>query len=183
MIDPKQFRDYLLVPILNEMAQYFPGCNSVFAINLMIGTAWKESLGLSYLRQIGGGPAEGLCQVEPETEASLWAHHLRYNKDRRDWVLSMITYAEQLQWLAYIEMIVDGAKDEDVPVPNTDRLLFDLKYNLVMARMKYWVRNFSWPEDPQNIHALAHIWDVHYNVNKKHGFPHEFVAKFPAEIL
>lgn len=188
MIDPLQFKHELVLPVLERMSVYFRGADHPAAVNLMIGTAFKESHGGTFLVQIGGGPALGFWQGEPATEASLWANHLRYHKSRRDFVCSIIPAGEAAAWRQYIEGMRQaeklGVAKKNTPVaPNFRRAMFDLQYALVMARMKYWVRSFDWPEDPNDIQALAEIWDRIYNVNDSHGFPHEFVELFPMEVL
>jgi hypothetical protein len=62
MFDKHQFKD-LIVRVLSE----HPELLSDSAINLLLGTAAQESQFGRYLRQIGGGPALGVFQMEPET--------------------------------------------------------------------------------------------------------------------
>lgn len=188
MIDARQLRDELIIPTLQDMAWFFPGADRPAAINLMIGTASKESHAGTYVRQLGGGPAEGLCQVEPDTEASLWANYLRYKPARCKYVMGLLPKVEREGWYSYLKAVrevdrLDSPGRYFATPPKFGRLVYDMRYNLVIARLKYYARSFDWPEDPNDIQGLAEIWDRIYNVNNEHGWPHEFVELFPMEIL
>lgn len=51
------------------------------AEELIIGTAAHES-GFRDIAQIGGGPALGICQMEPDTHNDIWKNYLRYQPDK-----------------------------------------------------------------------------------------------------
>lgn len=51
--------------------------NSQAARELLLGTAIQES-NLTYLEQLGGGPALGLFQMEPATHDDIWYNYLAY---------------------------------------------------------------------------------------------------------
>ena len=72
MIDLGQFREYVIDPVLEEMSMY-----SVAASELLLGTAIQESR-LTYLVQLGGGPALGVFQMEPATFRDIWTNYLAY---------------------------------------------------------------------------------------------------------
>lgn len=78
MIDPKQLRDYILIPVLNDL-----GLNSTAAVELMLGTAMQES-GLVAVHQYGGGPALGLWQIEPATVQDLLSNFILYKPKLQD---------------------------------------------------------------------------------------------------
>lgn len=50
---------------------------SAVAINLLTGTALAESRA-AYVRQVGGGPALGLWQMEPATHDDCWKNFLNF---------------------------------------------------------------------------------------------------------
>jgi len=60
-LDAGQLRMYVVRPVLRVMSAW-----SQPAEDLVMGTAAQESR-LTYLRQLGGGPALGLWQMEPAT--------------------------------------------------------------------------------------------------------------------
>lgn len=62
-LDRKQFKD-LIERILEDTD---PALNSPAAVNLLLGTAAQESRFGTYLRQLRGGPARGVFQMEPRT--------------------------------------------------------------------------------------------------------------------
>ena len=70
MIDPDQFRTEIIKPALKYLGHY-----SEAAEELLLGTALVES-GLVYLRQLGGGPALGVYQMEPAAHEDIWDNYL-----------------------------------------------------------------------------------------------------------
>lgn len=61
--DSAQFRDL----IERTLGAFDPKLASPIAVDLLMGTAAQESRLGSYLRQLGGGPAIGVFQMEPAT--------------------------------------------------------------------------------------------------------------------
>lgn len=59
----------LIANTLNEMGRY-----STEAVELLLMIAAHESHMGKYRRQLGGGPALGIYQIEPETHDSIWDH-------------------------------------------------------------------------------------------------------------
>ena len=72
MLDPNQFTKHIIRPALEAIDLY-----SKAAEELLLGTAIQESR-LVYLKQIGGGPALGLFQMEPATHDDIWDNYLDY---------------------------------------------------------------------------------------------------------
>lgn len=64
MLDPEQFRDYIIKPSLTHIGLWSPA-----AEQLVLATAMAES-NLRYLQQING-PALGLYQIEPITHRDM----------------------------------------------------------------------------------------------------------------
>lgn len=128
---------------------------SAEAEELILGTIAQESHMGRYLVQIGGGPARGICQVEPKTERDNWNHYLKYRPARKE----LVTAATGLQ-------------DQD-PL----HLQIDPIYNIIMARI--WYRRV--PEKLPHrgdLDGQARYWDDHYNINPNHGFPADYVANY-----
>lgn len=75
MIDPRQLRDLIVRPVLEQLE-----LSTLAAEQLVMGTAAKES-GLVYIRQHLGegkhGRGRGLWQIEPETAQDLVLRHKR----------------------------------------------------------------------------------------------------------
>jgi len=64
-LNVKQFREFIVRPALQGVGLWSEGAEELIA-----GTAMVES-NLTYVRQLGGGPAIGICQMEPATYIDL----------------------------------------------------------------------------------------------------------------
>lgn len=94
-LDPQQLLQYVVRPTLLHI-----GLHSRAAEQLLLGTALTESY-LKYLRQLGGGPAIGLCQMEPATHDDIWRNYLRYKPE----------LAARISDLATAAVITAGAQE------------------------------------------------------------------------
>ncbi len=150
MLDVKQFREYVVRPTLKYLDPEIP--YSVAAENLLIGTAVHESQ-LTYLHQLGGGPACGLFQIEPATELDNWDNYLQYRDDLQDKVNDL-----------------RGLLDLD--------LTANLPYQVAMARVKYWRSPVSLPQ-AGDIVGLANIWKQVYNTPLGAGTVEQFIDHYP----
>ena len=145
--DKFQFRDFVKRTLQAVDLYCEPGVAQV------VKTVAKESAGGTYLRQIGGGPALGPGQVEPATEKDLWEHCLKY----RPKLVAKIT-------------ALTG-----VTGPNQSALEGDLRYNVIMVRVKYLTAKGKLP-DKDDIQAQARLWKQHYNTILGSGTVEEFIA-------
>jgi hypothetical protein len=146
--DPDQFRA-LITRVLQALQLHSPD-----AVELLMGTAAQESHLGRYLRQIRG-PASGVFQMEPATEKDIWRNYLAYRPARAD-----------LAW-----------KVTGVNAPTPLHLQGNLIYQITMARLHY--RRIPAPLPPrQNLSAMAHYWNTHYNRNPEKGHPHEFTENY-----
>lgn len=83
MIDPRDFLECVVRPTLQHIKLH-----SLAAEQLVLATGLHESY-LTYLRQIGGGPALGVFQIEPATHTDIWQHYLFYRPVLSARVLSL----------------------------------------------------------------------------------------------
>lgn len=74
-LNKEQFVELVINPVLDSL-----DLNSQAAQELLLGTAIQES-GLTYLCQLGGGPALGVFQMEPATHDDIWENFLAYKPD------------------------------------------------------------------------------------------------------
>lgn len=111
MIKHSQLREHIIRPTLKEFGMY-----SMEAEELLIATCAHESLGGSYLKQVSG-PALGIYQMEPITHDDIWSSYLYYQP-----VIKLKIY-EKLQITS---------------APSSERLVYDLKYATIMARIHYY---------------------------------------------
>lgn len=168
MINPTDLRDQIIRPTLLLMSSQYAGINSPAAVNLLVGTAVHEStIGhQTYLRQRGDGPAMGIYQIERATEQSIWIDHLRFRP----------MHAEMVQKFAAVRTNgVAGGSSLD--------LTGNLPYQTAIARLKYYVCKFTWPDDPNDVHSLGVIWKQCYNTHLGAGHVDQFVEAFPREVL
>jgi len=149
-------------PVLKGLGMY-----SIAAEQLVLGTICQESRGV-YLKQLGGGPALGICQMEPSTHKDIWLNYLKY---QRDIVKDLAGYI--------------SAAAEDVYAvagyPDHDELISNLKYAVAMCRVHYWRKPNSLPK-ANDISALASYWKQFYNTVKGAGKTEEFINNFPFEL-
>ena len=177
VFNPIQFKNHTVVPTLDAMNEVFPGSNNPAAVNLMIGIAYHESKGGTYLRQVGnsGGVVLdgglGIYQVEAETHTSIYEHYLRYDENR-------MAYAKSLLPVGAVKRITVDAYELD-----HEALVRDLQYATFVARVLIYKSSFHWPEDPRDVRALAKIWDEKYNRNPRAGHVHQYVNDFPRSVL
>lgn len=141
--------------ILKESDTY-----STAAEVLILGTIAQESLAGTYLFQLNGGPARGIGQMEPRTEADIWKYHItRHNKQ-------------------HVVAVVTGVSGPDV-----DALTYNIAYQILMMRYHYLRVPVALPKNPLDIYAMGVYWDKYYNINPDHGFPDDFVDNYKEYIL
>jgi hypothetical protein len=150
MIDVRQLRSQLIAPVLEHLGMYSPAAEA-----LLVGTALQESRGGTYLRQLGGGPALGIYQMEPATHDDIWENFLAYKP----------------QLKAKVEALL-------APAPSrTDQLATNLAYATAMCRIHYY--RCSDPLPPANqVRQLAEYWKQHYNTPLGAGTVAEFEANY-----
>ena len=152
-IDPKQLRG-LIARVLDGRRLH-----SHAAMELLMGTAAQESCLGTYLHQIRG-PALGIFQMEPATEADIWQNYLRYKPALADAVRQV----------------------SSVAVPSAWALETNLAYQIIMARLHYYRVREPLP-DPGDIEALGRYWKKYYNTAAGRGTVEEFVANYRRNCL
>jgi len=145
MFDKNQFKDL----IERTLISYNPKLCVDGAINLLLGTAAQESYFGTYLRQIGGGPALGVFQMEPATFIWLRDHYVERPPFNMTDLAERI--AEELEW--------------------------DLQLAILMARLRYWIVPRALP-DANDIEGLARYWKDYYNTRFGQGTTEEFVENY-----
>ena len=82
-LDASQLRELVIKPALSEIELWSPA-----AEELVLGTAIVESR-LSFIKQLGSGPALGLWQIEPDTHRDVYDNFLEYREGLYDQVMSL----------------------------------------------------------------------------------------------
>ena len=149
MIDPVQFRATVVRPALRLIGHW-----SEAAENLVWGTAVQESR-LRWLRQLEGGPALGLFQMEPATHDDIWTNYLAYRSALAGEVGRLLA-----------------------PAPSRlDQLATNLLYGAALARVHYLRAPQALPA-AGDIDGLAAYWKRFYNTGLGAGTADEFAANY-----
>lgn len=154
-LDLGQLRTEIVRPTLKALSLWTPA-----AENLVLGTAVTESR-LRFVRQVGGGPALGLWQMEPTTHDDLWSSYLFYNHALADLVLPM-------------------AGDIIGGWPPPHELIWNLRYACAMCRVHY--RRIKAPLPANEAVALASYWKRYYNTPLGAGTIEKATPHFAAAV-
>lgn len=154
MISAQHLRLLVVRPALRHIDAW-----SSAAENLVMGTAAQES-NLIYLKQLGGGPALGLWQMEPDTHLDIWDNYLAYRPE----LASSVRDLAGRYW--------PGAFED----PATE-MVTNLAYAAAMCRIHYKRVPEALP-DADNMRGLAKYWKQHYNTVGGSGSVGEFLGNY-----
>ena len=130
------------------------GLYSDDAVNLLLGTCAQESSMGKYRRQIGGGPALGIFQIEPRTFKDIRDRYLRFKPE-------------------LLEKILKVSQLKDLSDP--EELVYNDRLSICIARVYYLRLKSSIPSD---INGWAAYWKRWYNTPRGKGTEEEFIANF-----
>jgi len=157
MLDIAQLRKNVIQPTLRGLGMY-----SRSAENLLIGTAVQES-GLTYLRQLGGGPAHGIYQIEPNTHQDIWENYLNHRPEM----------GKKVIYFASLGSYHNSRNQE---------LIFNLAYATAICRIHY--RRVKAPlPDADDVAGLARYWKRYYNTHLGHGTEQQFMDNYHSQVL
>jgi len=148
--DKDQFRHYIIAPALMSM-----GMHSQSAVNLLLGTMAQESHFGKYVHQLGNGPAKGVYQMEPATHDDIRDNYIKYRQSIRTLLANTFAYKTL----------------------DASRLIYDLRYATIMARLHYYRVSEPLPA-ADNIAGLAAYWKEHYNTRFGRGTEDEFITNY-----
>lgn len=149
-MDKNQFRA-LVEETLKEIGLY-----SKDAVNLLLGTAAQESRFGHFIVQMGGGPALGVFQMEPNTFRDIENNYLAYRDNLRS--------------------KIEGACGDIKP----EALVYNLKLAICFARIHY----LRVPKPlPGSIYGMAEYWKEFYNTRLGKGTEEEFITNYNNFIL
>lgn len=146
----------LITRTLKEVGWYSPS-----AVKLLLMTAAQESHMGTFVRQLNGGPALGVFQMEGNTHDDIWENYLAYREERGARILEI------------------ARMDRG---PDSDALEFNLKYAVLMARAHYRRVPVRLPEG-DDIKGLAEYWKKHYNTVLGSGTVSEAVRNYERFVL
>jgi len=166
LINTKQLKDLVIEPTLMEMGPEF---QSPYAVALLVGTAAQESRMGEFLVQLGGGPALGIFQMEPDTYYDIWDHFIDY----RPHIQRMIVRVCPGDY-GHRSMRQPGGEDlmRVLMAPDPKRLVYDLRFATLMARLHYYRVSKPLPKTPQ---GYAAYWKLYYNTELGAGTQAEFL--------
>ena len=104
-----------------------------------------------YIKQLGTGPALGICQMEPTTHDDIWNNWLLYRSELADKVIHLCRK------------------------PVAEEMVWNLKYAVAMCRLHYYRKPGA---IPTNLHGIAAYWKEHYNTPLGKGTEAEFIYNF-----
>lgn len=130
------------------------GLESENAVRLLLGTCAQESAMGRYRRQLGGGPARGIFQMEPATQRDIYENYLRYHPALK----------AKIKWVCVAKDLTDPKELE-----RNDRLA------ICLARVHY----LRVPEPiPSDLRGWARYWKQYYNTPRGKGTEEEFIANY-----
>ena len=140
-----QLREYIIKPTLIELDMY-----SQAAEDLIAGTIAQESLMGRYIKQVGG-PALGICQMEPVTHNDIHDNYLSYRP-------------EMMESLEGIGKFCDASE-----------MVWNLRYSVAMCRIHYYRQPGAIPTD---IHGQAAYWKKFYNTHLGKGSESDYALNY-----
>lgn len=155
----KDLKEYIIKPSLEGIGLY-----SEAAENLLLGTAAVESRMGYYLKQVGGGPALGVFQMEPATHDDLWSNYLAYSK-KKPRLLGIWIHEKKY-----------------TSIPSAADMVYDLQYATIMARLQYFRQPEALP-DASDVEGLARYWKIFYNSSAGKGTVEGFMESYERYVL
>jgi len=147
-MDLYQLKKYIIEPVLIVLQMY-----SVEAIELVIGTCCQESRGGRFIKQIGGGPALGIYQMEPDTAKDIINNYLKYRPELYGRVFSFYNDKQTLE----------------------ENLKGNLYFQTAMCRVHYYRCKGAIPKSPK---GQSMYWKKNYNTPSGKGKPEEYIANY-----
>lgn len=135
MLNVNQLRELIIKPTLERLLMY-----SQDAVELLVFTCAVESNGGSYLKQIQG-PALGIYQMEPNTYIDIWENYIKAKKGL---------------------MTLISSNFEVFYMPDEDRMIYDLRYATMMARLHY-SRVAGHLPDHNDVNSIWEYYKKYYN--------------------
>lgn len=149
MIHLPQFIKHVIRPTLEHLDM-----GGRAAEELLVGTALQESR-LTYLHQLGGGPARGVFQMEPATHNDIWQHYLSYKPD-------MVEKIRGLTLAAF---------------PGPQEMEGNMYYAAAMCRVHYRRVPKALPA-AGDLEAQADYWKEYYNTHLGAGTVEEYIENY-----
>lgn len=139
-MNPEQLKN-LIITVLKAFGRY-----SEQAVDLLMLTAAQESHCGKFIRQIGGGPALGIFQMEPATLNDIMDNYVRYReKLAADIVLFLTRQSLEMNLAGNLlfQIVTARVHYMRVPDPIPVREAFRTQDDYVMALARYWKQHWN----------------------------------------
>lgn len=146
-INSTQFRE-LIEDVLKDVDLY-----SEDAVELLMLTAAQESHLGTYLKQVGGGPARGIFQIEEGTEDDIWNNYIFYREELES----------KIHWY-----LTDDVEND---------MVYNIAYQIIMARIHYLRVPEPLPSR-LDISAMADYYKRYFNTNKGKATVEEAITNY-----
>ena len=148
MINPYHMRDLIIAPTLRHLGLY-----SKSAERLLLLTWFHESTvgNFTMLRQVGGGPAIGPYQIEPDTHTDNFKTFLNFpgNENLRMRVVELAS------------LFSKSYDEQGKVIIAHSELVTNFAYATAQARIKYWRVPAPLPA-PYDVQGIAEYWHKYY---------------------
>lgn len=144
----------LIIETLKEINLY-----SDEAVELLMGTCAQESGMGKHRKQLGGGPALGIFQMEPFTYLDCYTNFLKYKTD----LLEKILKVSRLD-----------------RYPDAGEMINNDVFAACMARVRYLRAPGA---IPKTLEKQAAYWKQHYNTPKGKGTVEEYIKNYKKYCL
>lgn len=138
MLNCEQFKNSIIIPSTSLIKEESPE-----ATELLVFTCAVESAGGTYIRQVNG-PALGIYQMKTRTYNDVWQTYIRHQPH-----------------LLYIL----GTNLNIYSIPDETRLIYDLYYATIMARIFYLGIKEKIPSK-DDIDEIYNFYKKYYNTNE-----------------
>jgi len=137
-MNKEQLVNLVIIPTLEEIPKGL-SAESVQAITMIIAHESKRG---NFLKQMGNGRALGLIQMEPTTHDSTWEHgDSIWDNALKLGIITLHEYGLDIH-------------------PPASRLIYDLRYNVFMARQRLFMKPEALPKTPyQMSFYLKKFWN------------------------
>lgn len=145
--NPVDLQLYIVRPVLKQYNLW-----SLAAENLLMGTAAQESHCGKWIKQMEGGPARGIYQMEPRTYLDI--------------IQKVVPKYEHIIGMAVSDFC-----------PNPDVLIYDVRIATLMCRLQY-VRFKEKLPAHHDLPKLARHWKQYYNTVAGKGTVNDFLGNY-----
>lgn len=151
-MNKKQLEELVVTPTLKEIPKGYSD-EAVMAIMMIIA---HESLRGRFLKQVNGR-ALGVIQMEPATHDSVW----KFGDTVWDNALKL--------------GIVTAHEYNTKQHPKAERLLYDLRYNVFMARQRLFMKREKLPKSPGKLSIyLKEHWNSMHGAANDYSYLNDF---------